>query len=319
MVFGKAFCPSPAIMVVTMNCSPAPSQSLAVMIGVCTYTKPRSRKNSCVAWASAERTLDTAPIVFVRGRRCAIPRRNSREWRFFCRGYVPPSHEPTTFSSEALSSIFCLPPGDSTISPLTATAVPVPTSPLFSKSHPSQVSFTTACRPATVLPSLISTNPNVFCTRLVRTQPRTTTVLPTKSRPSSGLFLICAILLREKKSPWLVAVACSSSVDTSAELVTVARHALATKRCSRAGLRLSSTTEDTDTELGFSGLPRKWTCAWEMPPLPLVNEEGVTTEAAIPPRCARGFRRRAMEAAAGGSGCVRDANLLQQRGPSETR
>ena len=56
---------------------PAPSQSEAVIRGDWRYTKPSSWKNLCVAKARAERTLDTADIVFVRARRCAIVRKNS--------------------------------------------------------------------------------------------------------------------------------------------------------------------------------------------------------------------------------------------------
>lgn len=57
--------------------SPAPSQSEAVMIGDCKYRNPSSWKNLCVAKASADRTLDTADIVFVRALKCAIVLRNS--------------------------------------------------------------------------------------------------------------------------------------------------------------------------------------------------------------------------------------------------
>ena len=40
------------------------------------------------AWARAisERTRSMAPYLLVRGRRCAMVRRNSSEWRFFCSG-----------------------------------------------------------------------------------------------------------------------------------------------------------------------------------------------------------------------------------------
>ena len=56
------------------------------MIGACSSTKPRLRKNSWIAWAAALRTRSTAPSVFVRGRRWAIVRRNSKLWRFFWSG-----------------------------------------------------------------------------------------------------------------------------------------------------------------------------------------------------------------------------------------
>ena len=45
---------------VTVNISPAPSQSLPVISGVWTYTNPRSWKNLCMANAAAERTLKAA-------------------------------------------------------------------------------------------------------------------------------------------------------------------------------------------------------------------------------------------------------------------
>ena len=65
----------------TRNSSPAPSQSLAVMIGVWTQKKPRSWKKRWIACASVWRTRATAPNVFVRGRRCATSRRYSKVWR----------------------------------------------------------------------------------------------------------------------------------------------------------------------------------------------------------------------------------------------
>ena len=49
-------------IVVTVNISPAPSQSAVVMIGVWMYLKPRSWKNRCVANAHELRTRATAPI-----------------------------------------------------------------------------------------------------------------------------------------------------------------------------------------------------------------------------------------------------------------
>ena len=72
--------------VVTLNISPAPSQSLAVMSGVCTYKKPLSSKKRCMAWATTLRTLKVAWKVLVRGLRCCIVRRYSRLCRFFCMG-----------------------------------------------------------------------------------------------------------------------------------------------------------------------------------------------------------------------------------------
>ena len=74
------------VLAFTSNIAPAPSQSLAVMMGVWTYWKPRSSKNRCVAWASVARMRNTAPNVFERARRCAIERRKSRPCPFFCSG-----------------------------------------------------------------------------------------------------------------------------------------------------------------------------------------------------------------------------------------
>ena len=56
------------------------------MIGECRKMKPRSWKNSWMAREAALRTRSTAPSVLVRGRRWAMVRRNSNEWRFFCSG-----------------------------------------------------------------------------------------------------------------------------------------------------------------------------------------------------------------------------------------
>ncbi len=72
--------------VVTRNISPAPSASLAVMMGVVTYTKPRSWKKRWMAKAATERTRNTARKRLVRLRRCWWVRRNSRVARFFCMG-----------------------------------------------------------------------------------------------------------------------------------------------------------------------------------------------------------------------------------------
>ena len=70
----------------TRNSSPAPSASDAVMMGECSRMKPRSWKKSWIARAAALRTRSTAPSVLVRGRRCAMVRRNSKLCRFFCSG-----------------------------------------------------------------------------------------------------------------------------------------------------------------------------------------------------------------------------------------
>ena len=72
---------------VTLNISPAPSQSLAVMIGgvdveealLLEEARGSTGRRSCAARAMA-------PKVLVRGRRWAMVRRNSNEWPFFCSG-----------------------------------------------------------------------------------------------------------------------------------------------------------------------------------------------------------------------------------------
>ena len=63
----------------TRNMAPAPSASLAVMIGVWTQKKPRSSKKRCSAIDRQWRTRVTAPKVLVRGRRWATSRRYSNE------------------------------------------------------------------------------------------------------------------------------------------------------------------------------------------------------------------------------------------------
>ena len=60
-----------------------PLQSLPVMMGVCTYTNPRSLKNLWIAIAASLRIRNAAPKRLVLGRRYAISRKNSTEWRFF--------------------------------------------------------------------------------------------------------------------------------------------------------------------------------------------------------------------------------------------
>jgi len=58
-LFGNTGCTSIHTRVVTQNCSPAPSQSEAVIIGLETQTNPFSWKNLCVAYAKAFLTLVT--------------------------------------------------------------------------------------------------------------------------------------------------------------------------------------------------------------------------------------------------------------------
>ena len=72
--------------VVTLNISPAPSQSLPVMIGVWTYTKPLSWKNLWIAKESTLRTLKTALKVFVLGLKWDTVLKYSKECFFFWSG-----------------------------------------------------------------------------------------------------------------------------------------------------------------------------------------------------------------------------------------
>ena len=72
--------------VVTLNISPAPSQSEDVMIGVFTYTNSLLWKNSWIAWAITLLTLKTARNVLVRGLKCAISLKYSIECLLFCNG-----------------------------------------------------------------------------------------------------------------------------------------------------------------------------------------------------------------------------------------
>ena len=77
-----------AVSDITLNCSPAPSQSDEVRTGVLTSIKPFSSKYWRIEVEAACRTRNNAPNVFVRGRRWGISRRNSNEWRFFASGYT---------------------------------------------------------------------------------------------------------------------------------------------------------------------------------------------------------------------------------------
>ena len=70
----------------TLNISPAPSASLAVIRGVFTYTNPFSWKNLCIAYASALLTRNTALNVLLLGRKCAIVLKYSNECLFFWSG-----------------------------------------------------------------------------------------------------------------------------------------------------------------------------------------------------------------------------------------
>lgn len=93
----------------TWNISPAPSQSLVVMRGVCTYMNPLDWKNVWVAWARALRMRATAPIRLVLGRRWSRSRKLSMLCPFLLRGYfpLPLSHLPNHKILLAFSSTFC--------------------------------------------------------------------------------------------------------------------------------------------------------------------------------------------------------------------
>lgn len=112
-------------------------------MGVCRYWKPDSWKNWWVAYAKELLTRMAAPIcigmqprnmkrlehaglseqqlrtVFVRGRRWAMPLRNSSVCRFFCSGYFSASQPPISSTVSALSSIW------STCKPVRDPHVPV--------------------------------------------------------------------------------------------------------------------------------------------------------------------------------------------------
>ena len=185
---------SAPLSVVTRNISPAPSQSEAVRIGVCTYLKPSEAKKACVAWASSERTRETAPKRLLRGRRCAIERRNSSECFFFCRGYSSAGHAPTSSTDDALTSSTCPLPLEATTSPITETAAPVLSSSI-TVSYDCMSPAATTCMPLRLEPSFTSTKENAFWERTVRTQPLSNTVLPIAFSPSSSSF---ATFLRRK-------------------------------------------------------------------------------------------------------------------------
>ena len=109
----------------TRNISPAPSASLVVRMGVCTQKKPLRSKKRCTAIASVCRTRATAPKVFVRGRRCAMPRRNSIECCLGWMGYVSGSStHPATSIDVARTSTGCGRSGVGTSSPRTTTEQP---------------------------------------------------------------------------------------------------------------------------------------------------------------------------------------------------
>mmetsp|Transcript_39137 Transcript_39137/g.96944 ORF Transcript_39137/g.96944 Transcript_39137/m.96944 type:complete len:238 (+) Transcript_39137:165-878(+) len=124
-------------------------------------------------------------MVLVRGRRCAMLRRYSSVWRFFCSGKVLASAGPTTRMDSVDTSTACLPPMDTTTVPSMMTAAPVVTCPSATSAAPSAVSVTTAWMPLRLEPSLTSTKDSPFCSRTVRTHPRSCTLSPTRDMPPS--------------------------------------------------------------------------------------------------------------------------------------
>jgi hypothetical protein len=161
---------------VTVNISPAPSQSFAVMIGVCAQTKPRPWKNSCTAYKSTLRTRKTAPKVLERGRRWAISRKNSSVWPFFCSGYASASAPPrTSIRSARISTDWPL-PWEARSVPTTRTEAPVLQA--ASCSNGCVPASTITCRLSWEEPSFRTTNANAFDSRFERTQPQTVVLAP---------------------------------------------------------------------------------------------------------------------------------------------
>ena len=78
-----------------------------------------------MAPAKADRTRATAAMVLVRGLKCAMVRRYSRECRFFAKGNVSPEHSPIILSDFPEISRACFPPCDGIICPRTSTEHPV--------------------------------------------------------------------------------------------------------------------------------------------------------------------------------------------------
>ena len=111
--------------VVTLKSSPAPSASLEVIIGVCKLKNPFSLKNSCTANDAVCLILITAEKVFVRMRKCAFSRKNSRECRLGCIGYKSEEQSPKISSSFTSISIDCPWPLLSTILPVSDIQLPV--------------------------------------------------------------------------------------------------------------------------------------------------------------------------------------------------
>ena len=116
---------------------------------------------------------NTAPKVFVRGRRCAISRKNSRLCFFGCSGYSSTGASPKTSKDCTLISTLWPFPWLSTSSPVTAKQAPVVMrlswfSSSFSKS-------TTHCRLANADPSLRAMN---LLLLKLRTHPLTVMTLP---------------------------------------------------------------------------------------------------------------------------------------------
>ena len=133
---------------------------------------------------------NTAPNVLVRGRKCAISRRNSIECPFFCNGYVL-SQVPSTSISRACTSTFCPEPTDSTITPFTLTQAPVVIS--FSISSSKLARSTTTCTLFIVEPSFSAIKFTCLLPRRVRTQPFTLTIAPISVRFNKSTIFVLPI------------------------------------------------------------------------------------------------------------------------------
>ena len=100
-----------------------------------------------------------------------MPRRNSSEWRFFCKGKDAGSAGPNTRTFLARTSHFWPLPGEATSSPVTATEAPVLASPR--PSWAAVPASTMHCMLVRQEPSLISTKLKSLASRRVRIQPQT--------------------------------------------------------------------------------------------------------------------------------------------------
>ena len=152
----------------TLNISPAPSASLPVMIGVCTYKNPCSLTYLCIAKASMLLTLNTAEKVFDLGLRCAISLRYSKLCLFFCKGKSGEESQ-TIFTSVAWTSKACFPPWEATN--FHSTVSELPTLSLQISSKFLRLFSKTIWIFLRNEPSLSSMNPNVLLSLIVLTRP----------------------------------------------------------------------------------------------------------------------------------------------------